>query len=175
MSTVFGADATCPGCGERVRRAGLSAHRKTQHCVATTAIRDFHRRGWTTVGYRLRETLALGIPTARAKTQRNGSGRSNAVWAPDWVDLVLNNWPGREGARGEADLLDRFCRRLVGDPEVLRAFNALRQMWSDTETTVTADAVVAFARAACNDEAADVEVRSALEALHRALIRRSYG
>ncbi len=170
---AFVKNTTCPGCGETVLTSGLAKHRRTQTCEARSAISAFKKRGWEEMGYGgVEEAKDLGIPIERARTRRTGNSFRGMVWWPWWTRAVLNNWPGAEGARGEEALLRAFIRRLQLSPETARAYQVVWDTWVESGRPVTAENTVDFARAACGSQDADAEVTSALDALHRALLRR---
>lgn len=161
-------------CGSTVARSGLAKHLRTQTCIARTAVARFHKRGWTEVGYGgTSEQSAFGIPIERARTRSTGNSYASQEWWPGWTRAVFNNWPGKLGARPEPDLLAAFVKKLLTDPSVQKAWEVCWESWSEREVTSTM--VVDFARAAVGSVDADAEVRSAFNALHDALLRRSYG
>lgn len=173
MSAPVSRDVTCPGCGDRVRRSGLSSHRKTQACVAATARSRLRAAGFTEGLWRDREREAFGVPTERARTRKVGNSYSGALWEPWWASFVFRNWPGAANARPHEDLLRAFVAKLRDDPETARAFKVVRETWQGSEyTDETRGMLVDFARATVGTVDADAEVREALDVLHRALVRR---
>ena len=166
-------DVRCPGCGNLVRRSGLSSHRKTQSCVAATARARLREAGFIEGLWKDREREAFGVPTERARTRKVGNSYSGALWEPWWASFVFRNWPGAVGARDHADLLRAFVTKLRDDPEATRAFRVVRETWRASEyTDETRAMLVDFARATVGTVDADAEVREALDVLHRALVRR---
>lgn len=168
-------DVRCPGCDALVRRSGLSSHRKTQACGATTASRALRARGFSPMGYGDREFKDLGIPQERAKTRRAGNGYRWEVWQPWWGRPVVNNWPARGKDPAFRALFDAFVRKLVQDRETERAFKVVWDAWnSDISGGIQLNVrmMLDFAHAAVGSVDADREVAEALDVLHRALVKR---
>jgi hypothetical protein len=169
-------DTTCPGCGARLRRKGLSGHRKTFGCQAESARRSFAARGWVTVGWysgTLEGLKLLGAPLERARTGRKSGGRQVLeTWTPRWA-LHLADILRSPGHAEHHALMKRLVARCEEDETTERALRALVESAGINHLTVPM--VVAFAEAALPDVVShDVEVKQAVEQL-RDVLRRTSG
>lgn len=159
-------DATCPGCGERVRRHGLSKHRASQTCIAETAKRSFAERGWTRCGSytsNAQEARAFGIPVERAATQKSGGRYYAQMWMPRWGEHVLRI--KRILLAPSEEVLRAFVKKVVADPAIEAAFRVVCDQLPQLDGEA-ANMVMPFAKAVLTgDEKADAELQAATDTL----------
>lgn len=78
----------CPGCGERVLRTGLKAHRKTEKCRSASKRRELYAEGFSQT-HRAHDLREAGVRVVRVREWRPPAwGRRHQPerdYAPTWA------------------------------------------------------------------------------------------